>query len=102
MPTQAHVRRSISLHPLRRQCAHITVGLLKLQVFWQIEKRLDSELVGRTRTLGGSNRAWIQAAVFVLQIEMQVRVRTLQAPPPARPPVRGDLNSGGRALQPIA
>src|SRR6266566_1843730 len=102
MPTQAYVGRSISLHPLRRQRAHMTVRLLKLQVFGQIQKRLDGELVGGARALRGSSRAWILAAGFVLQIEMQVGIRTLQAPPAGRPPVWCDLNSRGRARQPVA
>src|SRR3981081_603350 len=85
-----------------RQGTHITTGLLHLKVFGQIDERLDCDLVLRAGTYGRARGRGIQAAWPPFQIHVEIRIRTLQAPPVRWSPIRTDFHSGGTTQHAVA
>src|SRR5260370_29871291 len=47
-PSQMHIGRTVTVHQLGRQGAHVAIGLIELKSFGQIESRLEGYLIVRT------------------------------------------------------
>ena len=75
MPPQPEISRAIGPDGLRRKCARVSIGLVELEMFWQVEERLEAHEMARTRSLVGiEQHPCISESRLVLQPHMKERI----------------------------